>query len=242
MLRTALRIAIISLLTAASAAAQSVLVKSKLETHRRPNPISEYKQTFTVNRPIITASTPALSKKIASAVSYEKVLGVNIKEELGEVQWLEAADFEVKYNKHDILGMNVWIEGSGAYPSGVTKSVVVDTRTGRPLKAFDVFVRLPALAQRVRKLQQAEVRKTIAELRTDPEYTREPADEYFNQASFGVPNLNEFSISDEGVTFLYDYGFPHVIKAYEPVGEYKITWKELAPYIKPGGLLARFVR
>lgn len=242
MLKTAFHIAIISLLTALITAAQSVTVKPKLETYRRPNPNSEYRQTFTVNRPIITASTPALSKKIANAISYEKILGININEELGEFQWLEAADFEVKYNKHGILGIMLWIEGSGAYPSGVTKNVVVDTRTGTQLKAPAILTRLLALAKRIRKLQQAEIRETIAELEKDPEYVRAPANEYFQRASFGVPNLNEFSISDDGVTFSYDYDFPHVIQAWAPVGEYKMTWKELAPYIRPGGLLARFVR
>jgi hypothetical protein len=242
MTKTALHLAIIALLTIASAAAQSVVIKPNLETYRRPHPISEYKKTFAVNRPVINASTPALSKKIADAVSYENLLGLNIKEELGEVQWLEAANFEVKYNKNGLLGVSVWMEGSGAYPSGVTKSVVVDTRTGRQLIAGDVFIRLTALAQHVRKLQRTEVQETLRQLKKDPEYVREPADEYFQRASFVVSDLNDFSISEQGVTFHYDYGFPHVIQAWEPGGEYKMTWKELAPFIKPGGLLARFVR
>ena len=55
-------------------------------------------------------------------------------------------------------------------------------------------------------------------------------------------NSKNFPISDEGVTFYYDYGFPHVIQALAPDGQYFFKWAELKPFIKPDGLLARFVR
>ncbi len=57
-----------------------------------------------------------------------------------------------------------------------------------------------------------------------------------------MKNLDGFSISSEGVTFIYDYGYPHVIKAIEPYGEFLLKWQELKPFIRPDGLLARFVR
>ena len=59
---------------------------------------------------------------------------------------------------------------------------------------------------------------------------------------FTAENFNEFSVSDKGATILYDAGFPHVIQALEPEGRYFFTWTQLKPFIRPDGLLARFVR
>ena len=83
--------------------------------------MSIYKKTFTVTRPLVKASTPALSKKIEAAISYEKVSDLNVKEELTEIQWLEEADFNVNYNKNGILDITHFITGTGAYPSTYDK-------------------------------------------------------------------------------------------------------------------------
>ena len=56
-----------------------------------------------------------------------------------------------------------------------------------------------------------------------------------------MDKLDEFSISDKGVTFLYDYGFPHAIQALEPDGRYFFTWAQMKQHIKRGGLLAKFI-
>ena len=83
--------------------AQSVVITPKKTIYRRPKPIASYKKTFTVIRPRVKAATPALSKKIETAISYEKVSELNIKEETTEVQWLEEASYIVNYNKNGIL-------------------------------------------------------------------------------------------------------------------------------------------
>ena len=64
----------------------------------------------------------------------------------------------------------------------------------------------------------------------------------FESADFEVGNLNRFSISDKGVTFIYDYGFPHAIQALQPDGRYFFTWKDIKGHVKTAGLFGRFVR
>ena len=54
---------------------------------------------------------------------------------------------------------------------------------------------------------------------------------------FAVKNLDEFAVSDKGVTFLYDARFPHVIRALQPTGEYFFSYAELQPRIKRNGPL-----
>ena len=57
------------------------------------------------------------------------------------------------------------------------------------------------------------------------------------ELKFDVNNLDEFSVNDQGVTFLYDAGFPHAIRALQPDGENFFSYAELRPYIKRNGPL-----
>lgn len=221
---------------------QSVVITSKKTTYKRPKPLMDFKKTFTVNRPLVKAATPAISRKIQTAISYEKVMMFSLKEEMTEIQWLEEADYEVNYNKNGIL--NVWLSltGTGAYPSSTSRSVVVNIKTGTAVKAVDVFTNLQGLAKFVKKYQEEEVKAGIEEIKKDKDFNEPNPETLFENADFTVENLEGFSVNDEGVTFDYDYGFPHVIEALEPGGSYRISWKQLKPFIKPAGLFGQFVK
>ena len=221
---------------------QSVVITPKKVTYKRPKPESEYKKTFEITYPKVKAATPALSKKIEDTISYQKNNNLNLKDELNEYQWLETAGYEVNYNKNGLLDIVLTTEGSAAYPSIFNKEIVVDLKSGNRLTAQNVFVKLPALAAAVGKMQLAEIKKAQADYKKDPESADFDGGEYFMSAKFTAKNLDEFKISDKGVTFTYDYGFPHVVLALQPDGEYFFSWAQVKPYIKADGLLARFVR
>lgn len=233
---------VLFLLAALSAFGQTVVVTKKKTVYRRPKPMIDFKRTFTVTRPVVKAATPALSRKITAAVSPETVLELNIKEELGEMQWLEESDFETVYNKNGILCIRQWMTGTAAYPDSVTKYANVDIKTGSKLKIQGLFSDLDALAVKLRKLQTAEVKKAISEIKKDPENADADPEQLFESTDLTANDLDQFSISDDGVTFYYDYGFPHVLRALQPDGEFKLTWAELKPFIRRDGLLARFIR
>jgi hypothetical protein len=220
--------------------AQSVVITGKKVTYKRPKPISEYKKSFEINYPKVKAATPALSKKIEAAISYQSVLGLNLNDELRTYQWLETADYEVLYNKNGVLSISLFMEGSGAYPSSTTKYVVVDLRTGlraTPATAFSNTSRLLAL---VKKAKNNEVAQAIIDIKKDKENNEEhPEDLFKESAQYHPVKLDQFTVSDTGITFHYDYGFAHVIQALQPTGEFFFTWAQLKPYIKAGGLLSR---
>jgi hypothetical protein len=222
--------------------AQSVIVTGKKTVYTRPKPFMAEKKTFWINHPRVKAATPSLSRKIQTAISFEKVIPLDVNEEINEVQWLEEADFSVGYNKNDILTVTLSIYGSGAYPSSSTKTVVVDTRTGTTVKPAAAFVNLNGLAAMVKRTQDEEIAKGIVEIRKDPEMNETDPDSLFENTNFTVADLEHFSVGDKGVTFIYDYGFPHVIQALEPSGSYFFTWDQLKPYIKREGLLSRIAR
>lgn len=226
----------------APAAAQSVVITPKKVTYKRPKPIQDFKKTFTVTYPKVKASSPALSKKIENTLSYAKVLKLNLKEELGEYQWLEEADYEVGYNKNGLLVITLSMNGTAAYPDGTSKTLVVDLKTGNQLNPVDVFTNLPGLTAMVKKAQDAEMIKAKKEISEDPDSNDLDPKQLFEGTNFTVSDLNEFAVNDKGVTFIYDYSFAHVIQALEPEGKYSFTWNQVKPYIKRSGLLAKFIR
>jgi hypothetical protein len=221
------------------AAGQSVVITGKKVTYTRRKPISDFKKTFDINYPKVKARTPALSRKIENAISYRSILGLDLKDELTGGQWLASADYAVVYNERGVLCVDLTMEGSGAYPSGTTKTVVVDIKTGNVVKTSDVFTDLQGLAAMVRKVQKKEIAEAIARLKQDPEFKDQDLADLFKDADFRRKDLEGYSVNDKGVTFKYDYGFPHVIQAAQPEGKYFFPWAELRPYLVPGGLLAR---
>jgi hypothetical protein len=234
--------ALIIIATVCAAAAQSLVLNNKMTTYTRKKPIADHKKTFTINYPIVKAATPALTKKIQAAISYSSVLGLNLKEELGPVQWLEEADYDVIYNTDGVFSIDLEMNGSGAYPSGITRSVVIDIRTGTRATAANTFVNLPALTAMIKQSLRDEIDAAIVEIKRDPENGELDTAELFKNADLKRKDLEGFSAEENGVIFKYDYGFPHVIQALQPEGRFFFTWEQLKPYIARRGLLSRIAR
>lgn len=223
--------------------AQTVKITPREQTYTRAKPISGYKKTFKIRRPVATAANAELSKKITAAIDPVKVLEINLPEELTEIQWLSEADYEEVFNQDGVLTMMLWMEGSAAYTDGVTKYVVIDTAKGTRATPADVFVNLDSLIAAVKKKQVAEVAKSVAEIKKDPEWAAdEDPKRLFEYTDFTDKGLTNFAVDRAGVAFFYDYGFPNVIKALEPEGELRFSWAEIKPFIKRDGLLGRFAR
>ncbi|HEX8636921.1 MAG TPA: hypothetical protein VF692_02575 [Pyrinomonadaceae bacterium] len=209
---------------------------------RAPKEGFEHKRTFTITAAKISGLSAALNKKTETALSFERVFDLNIEEEKKEIFWLEEADYKIEYNKNGVLSAALYVSGSGAYPSEYTKHVVVDLKTGNAVKAADVFVKLPQLAGFADTFLQARIKKEIAERRKDSAEDAQTMREMIAGAKFKPENLEFFSVSERGVSFYYDYGFPHVALALEPENRFFFTFAQLKPFIKPRGLLAGFVR
>ena len=240
-LRTLLIFAIALSAAAIPAFSQQVTVTGRKQTYTRPKPLSAYKKTFTIRRPVVKAATPALSRKISAAIDPAKVLDIRIQEEVTESQWLSEADFEVVFNDRGVLTVMLWMEGSGAYSDGVTKYAVVDVEKGVRLTPTDVFTDLDGLLAAIKKKQDAEVAEAIKTIKANPEFGDGDPKQLFEYTDFKAEDLNNFAVDMAGVAFFYDYGFPNVLKALEPAGELRLSWAEIKPFIRKDGLLARIV-
>ncbi len=220
-----------------------VVITNKKVTYTRAKPIMDFKKTFTITYPKIKAATPAISKKIEAVLSYEKAFDFKLREEMGEVQWLEDASYDVNYNANNILSISLTIQGTGAYPSSSTRYIVVNTAKGTRVSPVDIFTNSSGLIAKLVKMKDAEIEKTKAELKNDPETKDEDLSGMFVDAeSYHKVKLDEFEIDENGVIFHHDYGFPHVAEALEPAGEFFLTWRELKPFIKGGSVLAALAR
>lgn len=224
-----------------TAFSQSVIVTPKKIIYKRPKPLMDFKKSFSVVRPKVRGANPAIAKKIETTISYEKVFDFNVKEEIEEIQWLEEASYTVDYNKNGILGVTLSVMGSGAYPSEGRQPVIVNLKTGEKVLAKSIFIKLSELAAKCKQKQDAEIKKSIVDIKKENPEEGNPAS-LFETADFVVKNLDRFSVGDKGVTFWYEYGFPHVILALQPEGRYFFSWAELKPFIRRDSLLARFNR
>lgn len=161
------------------------------------------------------------------------------KQDFEDSWWLNEIEYKVGYNRNRILNLIYTVSGAGAYPDSTTTSVVVDLRTGKLLAARDLFKSssLKALAAKLNRDLKTDIAATRRKWGADWKDTEEE----MKDARFDIGHLNDFTIGARGITFHYDFGFPHVIKAMEPRGTYFLSWKQLAPYIDRQGPLGVFL-
>lgn len=230
------------LLLSLTVSGQSVKIVPKKVTYSRQKPTSDFKKTFTVTYPIVKGKSPKLAKKIEDSISYQKVMFFDIADEIGDSQWLEEAEYQVSYNKKGVLNIYLSFLGTGAFESYVSKSVVVDLKNGNRVVAKDVFTNLNGLVAKIKKIQKADIAESIKEIKKEKDYGDIDTNALFQYVDFKKVHLEDFSIDDNGVTFLYSYGFPRIYMMIEPSGNYFLNWKEIKPFIRRDGLLGKFIR
>jgi hypothetical protein len=152
-------------------------------------------------------------------------------------------DYEVNYNKNYLLDITFTDETEGAYPETHTKHFLINLKNGMVIKAADAFNQgsLATLARMANEKLKAEVKEIIKVVEEEKDSEQKSyVREQLNQLEFKRHDLNDFSVGDKGVTFLYDAGFPHVIRALEPDGKYFFSFAELRPHIKSNAPLGIF--
>lgn len=227
-----------------NAYAQQVKIASEKVVYKRTfRGVPDHKKTFEIIYPKISgAKNASVAANLENALSYWKNFGMNLDEELRESYGLDAAEYVVNYNKNSVLDVTLMMDVSGAYPTTLVKNLVIDLDTGNRVYIRDAFTDVGQLLVRIDKAKRAAEKKALEELKKDDPEDAASLRDTLREKRLSVATLEEFSVTDRGVTFHYDYGFPHVIRALEPDGKFSFSWAEIKPFIKPGGLLARFVR
>lgn len=230
---------------AIAASRDRVLIETKTVTFvrgKKGQDYPDYKEAIVKYPQVTGLADQAVLRNVQSAISLKSVFGQSLAELRAEFLaswWLSEIDYKVNYNQKALLDLTFTISGSGAYPSSYDKHRTVNLKTGKVLKAADVLKResLGTIAVMVNKAMQAEVKQAIA---NGAKESIDLRDQLRNQR-FQIKNLDDFAITDKGITFLYDFGFPHVILALEPSGLYFLSYDQLKAAIKPDGALGVFL-
>src|SRR5262249_28798352 len=149
--------------------------------------------------------------------------------------WYEETGYTVNYNRLSLLDITFTARGAGAYPDTFTRHLLLNLKTGDRLRAADVFTSSgrKRLTGMVNAALQAEVQNVLKSEAGKEEGIREQ----LAGAAFPEKQLDDYVVSDRGLTFLHDFAFPHVIEAAEPPGAYFFPYAALKAWIKPDGPL-----
>jgi hypothetical protein len=229
--------------TTTSDAVQSVVLQKRrivlVRTGKFVRDFPERKRAI-VNYPVVVGpKNSQVLRKVRALFDFKNIFGTSLAEYRADT-WLSEFDYKINYNRNFILDITFMQDGVAAYPDTHTKHFAINLRNGELIKAADAFnsSSLDELAMLVDKKLQTENQETIRDSGDD----RETAKDLLKDLKFEVSNLDEFSISDKGITFLYDAEFPHAVQALQPAGEYFFSFAELKSYIKRDGPLGVFVR
>jgi hypothetical protein len=219
---------------------------------------SEWRKEFRVRYPIVEGiKSESLLYKINSIFSYEKVFDVSIAESIEGDTWLNDLDYSIQFFKKPFLNLMFYMEGIGAYPWTVTRSVVINYETGNLVKIKNIFNEdsLERLASVVNEFLQHDFKKALlaekylgeislneSNIPNESEKNYSFLEERFSHYKFTIEDLDEFSLSEVGVTFIVHSNFPHVIKNLEPEGLYHFEYSSLKQFIKKDSILEKFLR
>lgn len=225
----------------------SVIVRPRKIIIQRSAAVTRYaptRKTAVIVLPVVTGiSNSTVLARVRAELDIKNVFGSTL-QDYREDTWLDDFGYKVNYNADYLLDITFMQSGLAAYPDTHEKHMLISLRDGKLVKAADVFdvTKLEPLAALVDRALQAELAKlrteNLADVRDNDE--RQALTDAYANLKIERESLDEFSVSKTGITFLYDAGFPHVIKALEPQGRYFFGYKALNDYIRRDGPLGKF--
>jgi hypothetical protein len=226
---------------------RAIIQRRRVVLTRSPKLAKEfpYKKRAVVVYPVVSGLSAPVLRRVRSVLDFKNIFGSSLRE-YREEAWLEEFSYKVNHNGNYLLDITFSQSGSGAYPDEQDKHFLINLKNGNVVKASDAFVRdkfapLTAMVDQKLKLELKEILESLKDSKSDPEDIR-IAGEAQEPLEFKIENLDDFSVSAKGVTFLYDAGYPHVIRALQPNGTYFFSYSELRPYIKRDGPLGQFIQ
>jgi hypothetical protein len=210
----------------------------------------DWRKEFTVCYPIIKGiETESALHKINSALNYERNFDISIQEAIESDFWLTELDYSIRLIKRPFLVIELHMDGIGAYPWHVSRNLVINFETGNVIKINDLLdeEHLPRLALVITEFIQHDFE--IANLQDfyheeipiEPKRKNPHLKKYYGDQKFTLDNFQDFYFDEYSITFIYDFGFPHVIKAIEPEGHYCFSFHSVKNFIKKDSVLESLI-
>ena len=202
---------------------------------------ASYKERAVVVYPVVSGLSAPVLGRVRKVFDFKNIFDYSLKE-YREDTWLDEFSYKVNYNGHYLLDVTFSQSGSAAYPDDQTKHFLINLRDGSVVKPSDVFE-----AHKITQVVAVVDRQLQREIKDRKEEEKDPADkeavdDTYKDLKFQLKDLDDFSVGPKGITFLYDAGFPHVIRALEPAGRYFFSYSALKSFIKRDGPLGQFVQ
>lgn len=201
------------------------------------------------NESIADCDNPAVSAKVQKAYLLQTVNDYTSEEaqnwldeyERGTlpIQGLTAFETDTTYYGHCIIGISYRLDWMGAYPSSHIGYINYNLKTGDTLRIQDVVVEgeMDVLLQLCNQKLQQNIDDNRKQLVAGDGL--EDAEWHITEypPQFTQDNINNFYISDTGITFRYEFDFPHVMQGMEPDGDISVSKDELRQLLNSDGPL-----
>lgn len=185
----------------------------------------------------------AAAARAMPSLTFKALLGEDETELIGGT--ITALDFDVVLDDARLLTLAITEDTMGAYPSSNVLTDTLDWTTGKKIGA-EAFAadKKAALAKlldkRVHDAWKAK-RKELARAPAKPgECGPDVVQGFMDGAgpSFTVAMLDGVQATKSGLSFAFDFGFPHVVLACSPEVDLSISWADAATFVDPKGPLA----
>lgn len=209
-----------------------------------------------------------VSSKVNQIISFKNITGITKQD---YCDGFEGGDYQINYDKNNVLSISFFTSWMGAYPSEANINYVINLTNGEVIKPSDIFYpnKISDLVSLLNTKLQANVQQGLdfakqqnpsgQEGQCSEQYVNEGLRQgkgwYADYSTFTEQNLiasdsingetpqyASLKITANGIEFIYDFGFAHVIQACEPNGVIALTYSQLKNYIRPDGLLASEVK
>ena len=213
---------------------QVTITPKKVKYTRTGEDVPEHKKTFEITYPIVTGIDVPLDE-INKAISYWNNYDTTLKE-INEDNFTYEMTYKVNYNGKGVLDLQLTSSGVGAYPWDSRKNIVIELSSGKVIKIKDAFKNRNKLYEMIAQAHTLEKKNAIKEKESE-KFLIEDAARYTS-----IYEIEEFTVNDNGITFLFNYGFSFATLALQPKGEYFFTWEEMKPFISEYDSLSKFLK
>lgn len=205
------------------------VVLSKDEVWKRKFKEKPSGEDIPVSLPMVLVNDPALQPKIDALLTPEKLLG-DPRATIEEDGWVDAVRWQQTWLGQGVLGLEIAVEGSAAYPSGYVRPVVIDLSAGAAIgsETFDA-ARQADLLRKLNVMLTARVAQAVAE---EPEVAEAISDLHVSDDVF-----SNFSITNDGIVFHAQFGLPHVLEAASPDPDFAVPWMAMRGFLAKGSPL-----
>jgi hypothetical protein len=227
-----------------------IIITQKTRKISKPKRNGEATDPAVVTYPIVAQNflPAAIASKVQTVLSTKNVLKESPDDMAAAIKggefWLNEVGYTVNYNKNYLVDADFNRDGCGAYPDGSIYHVLVDLKTGSQVVAKNAFnqASMPKLKELIKAKMKQEVQDSYKEFAKSPDELSALKGQLKEPTEVPTEVLNNFTVSDKGLTFAHDWGFPHVLEALQPEGHYFFSFADMKPFLNTTGPLWQFAK